>query len=80
MPKKNHNELLCFFREMLIKGILPVISSQKQKRGFTFAYKSSTYVFDLIRSVVLLTFGSIRCPIRRSCRIVAARPWAARKH
>jgi len=35
------------FRGMLIKDILPVISSQKQKRGFVFAYKSSTYVFDL---------------------------------
>jgi len=34
-------------KEMLIKGILPLISSQKQKRGFSFAYKSIIYVFDL---------------------------------
>jgi len=27
--------------ETLIKGILPVIGSQRQKRGFAFAYKSS---------------------------------------
>jgi len=35
------------FREMLIKGILPVISPQMQKCDFVFAYKSSTCVFDL---------------------------------
>jgi hypothetical protein len=32
---------------MLIKGILPVISSEKKKRGFSFPYKSNTCVFDL---------------------------------
>ncbi|MDQ7000737.1 MAG: hypothetical protein Q9M12_07655, partial [Mariprofundus sp.] len=34
-------------KEMLIEGILPVISSQMQKCDFVFAYKSSTCVFDL---------------------------------
>jgi len=36
-----------FISEMLIKGILPVISLQMQKCDFVFAYKSSTCVFDL---------------------------------
>jgi hypothetical protein len=32
---------------MLIKGILPVISPERQNRGFVFSYKSTTYVIDL---------------------------------
>jgi hypothetical protein len=32
---------------MLIKGILPVISPERQKRGFAFPYKLTTYMVDL---------------------------------
>jgi len=38
---------LAVIREMLIKGILPVISPQMQKCDFVFAYKSGTYAPDL---------------------------------
>jgi len=43
----SHPLLTGLIREMLIKGILPVISPQMQKCDFVFAYKSITYVFDL---------------------------------
>jgi hypothetical protein len=39
---------------MLIKGILPVISPERQKCGFAFPYKSTTYVIDLIRGILQL--------------------------
>jgi len=40
-------EWRALFKEMLINGILPIISSQKQKRRFSFAYKPTTCVVDL---------------------------------
>jgi len=50
MPERNKSKSTFdqrFIKEMLIKGILPVISSQKKKRSFAFGYKSNTYVFGL---------------------------------
>jgi len=49
--KRQENKSPAFLKmlvkEMLIHGVLPVISSQKQKRRFSFAYKPATYVANL---------------------------------
>jgi len=39
--------LRSFFKKMLICAILAIISTQRQKRGFAFAYKSDTYMPEL---------------------------------
>jgi hypothetical protein len=50
-PFSKHNKMP---KEMLIKGRMPVISSERQRRVLPF--KSITYVVDLIRGGIAVSF------------------------